>query len=336
MEIVLENDAKNWKTNSFPQAWEWGDILITEGKLVERLRVVEGGVTLAQLQVVYSSLPFGWQYAFCPKGPVFPEGTRNKQQGTKVLEVLGAYLKKKNCLFFRIEPQERSELQATRYKLQTSIDINPRTTIILELGKTEEKLLAAMHQKTRYNIRLAEKKNIQISSEKNYETFIALMKKTGERDGFRLHEEKHYRAIFDSKLSLQLTAVYEEKDIATAVFVGSGNTFTYLYGASDHEYRSLMAPYLLQWEGVKLGKKLGYEKYDFFGIAPSSKEQGTRNKEQSDNDYAYDPKHQYGGVTRFKLGFGGSVLELPGTFDLILQPTKYRIYQLLRKLRRLI
>jgi lipid II:glycine glycyltransferase (peptidoglycan interpeptide bridge formation enzyme) len=191
-----------------------------------------------------------------------------------------------------------------------------------------------MHQKTRYNIRLAEKKNVKIVSEKNYETFIALMKKTGERDGFRLHEEKHYRAIFDSNFSLQLTAQVDGKDVATAVFVGSGNTFTYLYGASDHEYRALMAPYLLQWEGMKLGKKMGYTKYDFFGIAPP-RESRNVNRESREL-YEYDPKHQYAGVTRFKLGFGGSVVEAPGTFDLILQPGKYKVYQLLRKLRRLV
>ncbi len=336
MEIVLEKDLKNWKTNSFPQTWEWGDILIAEGKLVERLRIVEGSVTLAQLQLVYSNLPFGWQYAFCPKGPVFPEGTKNKEQGAKVFEVLGSYLKKKNCLFLRIEPESVEQYLVSNIQFQKSININPRTTVILDLAKTEQELLAAMHQKTRYNIRLAEKKNIQISSEKKYETFITLMKKTGERDGFRLHEAKHYRAIFDSTFSLQLTAELDGKDIATAVFVGAGNTFTYLYGASDHQYRALMAPYLLQWEGIKLGKKLGYTQYDFFGIAPSAKEQGAGNEEQPGSDYAYDPKHQYGGVTRFKLGFGGEVVEAPGTFDLILQPTKYRIYQLLRKIRRLV
>jgi lipid II:glycine glycyltransferase (peptidoglycan interpeptide bridge formation enzyme) len=86
--------------------------------------------------------------------------------------------------------------------------------------------------------------------------------------------------------------------------------------------------YLLQWEGIRLGKKLGYTHYDFFGIAPACK--GER------GEYVYDEKHQYAGVTRFKLGFGGEVVEHPGTFDLILQPMKYKVYQLFRTLRRLV
>ena len=70
--------------------------------------------------------------------------------------------------------------------------------------------------------------------------------------------------------SLQTTVYCNGEAIATGVFVGFGNTFTYLYGASDYEHRSLMAPYLVQWEGMKMGKKLGYSLYDWFGIAPRS------------------------------------------------------------------
>jgi lipid II:glycine glycyltransferase (peptidoglycan interpeptide bridge formation enzyme) len=82
------------------------------------------------------------------------------------------------------------------------------------------------------------------------------------------------------------------------------------------------------WKGIELGKKLGYTQYDFFGIAPTTiDEQG---------EYHYDQKHQYAGVTRFKLGFGGKIQLTPGTFDIILKPTLYSLYQTVRKLRRLI
>jgi lipid II:glycine glycyltransferase (peptidoglycan interpeptide bridge formation enzyme) len=110
--------------------------------------------------------------------------------------------------------------------------------------------------------------------------------------------------------------------------------YTYLYGASDHEFRDYMSPLLLQWTAVARAKAAGATQYDFFGIAPP-RESRNVNRESREL-YEYDPKHQYAGVTRFKLGFGGSVVEAPGTFDLILQPGKYKVYQLLRKLRRLV
>jgi lipid II:glycine glycyltransferase (peptidoglycan interpeptide bridge formation enzyme) len=111
------------------------------------------------------------------------------------------------------------------------------------------------------------------------------------------------------------------------VFIGFGNTFTYLYGASDYEFRNLMAPYLLQWEGMEIGNDFGSTWYDFFGVAPRINE---------GQEYVYDLKHQYAGVTRFKLGFGGVAHQDPGTYDVVVRPFKYVIYQFVRKLRRLL
>ena len=88
-----------------------------------------------------------------------------------------------------------------------------------------------------------------------------------------------------------------------------------------------MAPYLLQWEAVKLAKNLEYKYYDFFGVAPKINGQA--------EEYEYLPKHQYAGVTRFKLGFGGMPYSAAGTRDIIINNKKYKLYKLLRRLRRL-
>lgn len=318
MKIVNIDNQEQWdewlKTNSqynsFAQSWAWGDILLAEGKQVERLAVVEGERVLAQAQVVYSSLPFGWQYAFCPCGPVMSRG----------YEPFIDYLKSKNCIFFRVEPV--SIIHDSKFIIQKTIDINPVATLILNLKKTEEELLSVMHQKTRYNIHLAEKKDLQIKNEKNLEVFWDLMNKTGSRDKFSLHHKKHYEKVLESPMVVQLTAYEKEMPIAVAVFAKFGNTFTYLYGASDYARREFMAPYLLQWEGIKMGKKNNCEWYDFFGVAPVT-------------DGNYDLKHQYAGVTRFKLGFGGTPFQAPGTFDVVIDSKKYQIYNIFRKIRRI-
>lgn len=313
----------------FPQSSEWGDILISEGKGVERLAVMDGGETVLEAQIVYMLLPFGWKYAFCPKGPVMKEqGIKNKEQ---IFNSLTNYFAKKRCVFFRFEPS----LLLTPYSLLLKThDINPRATTVLDLGKSLEELLAAMHAKTRYNIRLAEKKGLRVSREKNMEVFWNLMKETGKRDGFSLHEKKHYEHVFDSPAVDQITVYSGETPVAVGVFIGVGDTYTYLYGASDYEHRQLMAPYLVQWEGIRDGKQRGFREYDFFGIAPRKE---IRNKKQEirEEEYEYDGGHQYAGVTRYKLGFGGETREVPGTFDLIISPVKYRMYQLLRRARRL-
>jgi len=159
--------------------------------------------------------------------------------------------------------------------------------------------------------------------EKDFKNFLYLSKKTAQRDGFRLHESVHYENIINSDLSFQLSVLINNQVIAANLFIGFGNTFTYLYGSSDYTKRDLMAPYLLQWEGIKLAKKLGYKYYDFFGITPKEK------------NCISNKKHQYAGITRFKLGFGGKVKEDPGTFDVLLDKKKYFVYNLLRKVNRL-
>lgn len=350
MNIKIVENQENWdnwiKDNQihtpFAQSWAWGNILAAEDKKIERLAVVEGEEVLAQVLVVYNDLSLGMKYAFCPKGPII--SYKHEAISYKILELLGNYLQKKNNIFLRIEP--RLDIKNTACTLHLTADINPSATLILDLEKTEEEILQNMHTKTRYNIRLAEKKGLIIKKEKNFGEFFRLMKKTGERDSFRLHNEKHYQKILDSSYSLQFTAYSSGKAIATAVFIGFGNTFTYLYGASDYEYRKLMTPNLLQWEGIKLGKSLGYKFYDFFGIAPIEAESrkprskvgvpyiASGSKVESLNEFEYDKNHQYAGVTRFKLGFGGEYHKNPGTFDLVINKNKYNLYKFLRVIRR--
>ncbi len=334
----LKNNSQH---NPFTQSWAWGDILLAEGKNVERLAVVEGEQVLAQAQIVYSNLPFGWQYAFCPQGPVIGE-VRMMNDEVRIYETIVKYLKNKKCIFFRIEP-ENINLNS-KILILKSPDINPPATLILNLERTEDELLSGMHQKTRYNIHLAEKKNLKISDEKNLEVFWSLMNQTGARDKFKLHDKSHYQHVLNSPLIFQLTAYFNDAPVAVAVFAKFGNTFTYLYGASDYMHRDLMAPYLLQWEGIKIGKSSGCRWYDFFGVAPrchseQSEESLPLDKrdpsaQPQDDKYDYDQTHQYAGVTRFKLGFGGVSHEAPGTFDLVINKNKYSLYSLVRKLRR--
>ncbi|HLD61032.1 MAG TPA: peptidoglycan bridge formation glycyltransferase FemA/FemB family protein [Patescibacteria group bacterium] len=336
MEIITIDQSDRWdawlleQQGSFLQSWGWGEVLRAEGKEVERLAVVDAGQVVAQAQVIYQNLPFGWRYGFCAKGPVFRKNEEVRMKNEEYILLIN-FLKEKSCIFFRIEP-----LQATSYKLQATVrDINPRTTTILDLSKSEDELLGAMQKKTRYSIRTAESKQVTVSNKKDVQVLWQLLQQTGKRDKFNLHPKRRYESVLASTLSHQIAAFQGDKVVATAIFVGFGNTFTYLYAASDYEYHDLLAPYLIQWEAIKLAKKLGYKQYDFFGIAP--RKHDTRDTQNgTGGNYDYDRKHPYAGITKFKIGFGGEVVESPGTFDIILNSTSYHLYSWLRRLRRLV
>jgi peptidoglycan pentaglycine glycine transferase (the first glycine) len=330
--IIAENEEKwngwlrqNYSHNPFAQSWDWGEVLISEGKKVERLGVVEGGTILALAQVVYGDLPFGWRHVFCPMGPVL-DNNINAETENQIYKLLIDHFREENCIFFRTE-SARALPKKLVPLVKKTIDINPPATVILDLNKSADEMLASMHQKTRYNIRLAEKKDIVIDNGKNFSVFWNLMKKTGARDGFKLHREEHYKNLFNYDSAGQTTAYLNHKAIACIVYYVFGNTFTYLYGASDYHYRNLMAPYLLQWHCIQLAKHSGYEYYDFFGVAPKVN--------SNSPDYQYDDGHQYAGVTRFKLGFGGESCRRAGTRDIVISGGKYKFYKFLRAIRRL-
>jgi peptidoglycan pentaglycine glycine transferase (the first glycine) len=328
----------------FSQSFEWEEILSREGKEFERLAILDDETPVAEALVEYHKLPFGWRYAFCARGPVFKKAISFEERG-EIYEFLIKYLKDKKCIFFRFEPTSDPQFQASNFQLQKVHDYNPRATFVLNLRETPEDLLAKMHPKTRYNIHLAERKGLTARDDKDADLFMRLMRETAKRDKFRLHVDRHYHEIIFSPMSRQLTVYYQATPIASAVFTGFGDTFTYLFGASDYDYRSLMAPYLIQWAGIKTGQRSGYKFYDFFGVAPKAVN-GLRSMDDSHiatdvhklttDDYVYDPKHQYAGVSRFKQGFGGDYRERPGTFDLIISPRKYKFYIFLRALRRLL
>jgi lipid II:glycine glycyltransferase (peptidoglycan interpeptide bridge formation enzyme) len=238
---------------------------------------------------------------------------------------------KAKVIFLRIEPR-KIDIRNTKYQIRNTIDIQPSKTIMLDLSKSEEVLLATMHQKTRYNIRLAEKKGVTINNSPlergaepgeagcvkvdGFEDFWRLMEKTSGRDGFTSHQKDYYEKLLQTapeKFKL-FTAVYQDKIIAAGIFSFFGDTTTYLFGASDNEQRGVMAPYLLQWEIIKKAKAAGCKYYDFFGV---------------------DEK-KWPGVTRFKHGFSGEEIKYPGTFDVIFNKPSYQIYKILRTTRRLI
>jgi lipid II:glycine glycyltransferase (peptidoglycan interpeptide bridge formation enzyme) len=323
LRVISQNNEWDWffkeslEPGVFLQSSAWGAITQAEGKHVVRLGVFEGDAAIAAGQVIFMPGPFKLNYFFCPTGPNF--FTKNASQRTKALQLLVEYCKKKGAIFLRCEPSEK--LDGHGYVLKKTVDVTPRATSALDLSKSEEVLLAQMHSKTRYNIGLAQKKELRLAPGKDFKAFWSLITETGSRDKFRLHDKKHYEAIFASDLCRQLTLFTTDgQPVATGVFFGFGKTFTYLFGASAYEFRSMMAPYLIQWEAIKLGKALGFSQYDFFGISPGSE----------------DGHHQYAGVTRFKQGFGGNRVERPGTHDLLISGPKYRIYQVLRAVRRLL
>lgn len=309
------------KQTSFLQSFEWGEFQKKYGFPVKRFLIQKEKKTLAGITLIQKKIGFNYSYLYSPHGPIFKEAL-NEQEKEKVFLFFISELKEKN-IFLRFEPDKNLSF-LKKPLFQKTINLQPAKSIFLNLNLTEEKLLNNMHQKTRYNLRLAQKKGVAIfeSNQDNLNDFIHLLKETSQRDNFNLHPLNYYQTMIRSinneikekELAIKLLyARYNKKIIATGLFSFFGDTATYLHGASSNKSREVMAPYLLQWEAIKIAQKNHFSFYDFYGI---------------------DEK-KWPGVTRFKKGFGGEIINLPGTFDLVFNQTFYLGYKLIRKINRL-
>lgn len=316
----LDSFAGQQLHSQFLQSGAWADFNEELGSKVWRLGVEEQGELVAAAVIIKKSLPLGWAYFYSPRGPII----KSQDLSFKVqviFDFLVTEIKKlateERFVFFRFEPTSDLKLKTLNLKLRHSLDVQPKHTIILNLAKSEEELLKAMHPKTRYNIKLAGKKNLSIKHGRpNAETFSEfwrLLEATKQRDKFSLHGRAYYQKMLANDLMELWQVYFEGRLLASAIVAKFGDTATYVHGASSDDFRPLMAPYWLHWQIICEAKAKGYKYYDLFGV----------------------DKAKWPGVTRFKEGWGGANITYPGTFDLVFKPVYYRVYQGLRQIRRL-
>lgn len=314
-------DKQEWKktlseapsaSGRFLQSWEWGEFQKSFGRKVFRFGG-DGGAA----QVIELPLPSGKKYWFCPKGPISANGSgqalpAGRQVENDFLVVLKQEAKKAGVVFLRVEP---AEAIAGGVK---SRDINPSATSIIEIAHEDEEMLAFMHPKTRYNIRVSEKHKIRFvfwpSHRLPLDDVFGLFEDTAKRDNFRLHERAYYEKQVEMPSVRVFGAHAGDELLAAAIVISDGETATYLHGASSSEKRNMMAPYALHWGIIKTLRAEGICRYDLWGISD-------------------DPKSSWAGITRFKRGWGGKEVAAPGTFDLPISGFWYRVYRLARRLR---
>ncbi len=222
-------------------------------------------------------------------------------------------------LFLKVDPHTPLASLAIR----ESHPLQPRSMIIVDCRDDDARLLAAMHPKTRYNIRLAEKSGVRAGPvfpedlPRRFDSFWALLAETARRERFSLHPKEHYRILLEVRsahFSNELwCAELGGQVLAWAIvnwFPPSG-TATYLHGASARSRREVMAPHLLHWEIISSAARRGFQFYDFGGI---------------------DETH-WPGMTRFKKGFGGRVHVYPSSRDYVFRHWWYQLYRLQHRFR---
>ncbi len=215
------------------QTSAWGDFKAEFGWQVERVRAGETGA-----QVLFRPLPLGFSFAYVPKGPVGPDWPA-------FWPVLDRVCRRRRAILLKVEPDawesadgpagETAQSQARFAGFIADADpIQPRRTVVISLAGSEEDWLARMKQKTRYNIRLAEKKGVVVRESQDLETFYQLMQVTGQRDGFGVHSLEYFRrahALFQPQgMCALLMAEYDGQPLAgLMVFARGARSLVFLW-----------------------------------------------------------------------------------------------------------
>ena len=316
------------------QSHEWEEFKLKTG--YQKSYWIDG------ILVLQKNLPLGYSMLY---SPMVGEGQWSVVSGQKFMEEIKRISKLNDTLFYRLElniPQTTNHQPPTALGFAKAFEeMQPEHTLILDLTKTEEDILAQMKQKGRYNIKIAEQNNVLIKKTDKTDDFYKLYSETAKRHRITYRGKSYFDALLEilggkgyarlytasvnqsgagGQGSVETTSHKPQATnqiLAAAIMVYSADTAIYMFGASSDVARNVMAPYLLHWKMISDAKAEGCNKYDFFGIAPDD-----------------NPKHPWAGVTRFKKQFGGEEAHNLGSYDLILKPAMYQIFKIAEKIRR--
>jgi peptidoglycan pentaglycine glycine transferase (the first glycine) len=293
---------------------------------------------------------------YTPKGPLLD--WTNEPLRNRVLNDLQSLAKKEGAIFLKIDPdvvlgtgipysaeamidhggQAVKTVLKRRGWRDSADQIQFKNTVLIDLSPSEEELLACMKQKTRYNIRLAERKDVtlRIGTSDDFDMLYKMYAETSVRDGFVIRDEEYYKTVWQlfianvpslaassqapttprgqslrdkSPFAEPLIAEVDHEPVAAIfVFYFAGRAY-YVYGMSRNAHREKMPTYLLQWEAMKRAKARGCTVYDLWG-APD----------------LFDESDSMWGVYRFKEGLGGKVVRTLGAWDFAPNPLWYKLY----------
>ena len=344
---ILDRDEWNAALGVLPsahllQSWEWGEFKAGYGWEPERLLWRRpGGEPAAAAQVLarrvrVPGLRIARTVLYAPRGPVLD--WRAEELTDQILRELNALAERAGVLQIKIDPDlpvgygppDSPEAQEDRVGRAVSArlpalgfrpspeQVQFRNTFVLDLRPQEDHLLAAMKQKTRYNIRLAERHGVRVrtAGADDLPMLYRMYAETSVRDGFVIRSPDYYQDVWGrfilAGLAQPLVAEVEGEAVAALILYRFGARAWYLYGMSRDLHRDRMPSYLLQWEAIRWSKAAGCTHYDLWG-APDR----------------FDTADPMWGVFRFKEGLGGRLVRTIGAWDATSRPVEYRLYQTL-------
>jgi len=318
---IWNNFVSSQKLPQILQSYEWGQFKSQLGWGHFILVVEDAGEIKAGISILTRKLPIIKKTLFyAPRGPIVD--LADKHFLTTLIDGICVEAALRNAIALKIDP-EIDELNINAIDALKEVgfikkkkQVQPRVTYLIDLTRQEDDILMGFEEKTRYNIRLADKKGVKVmeeSTQAGLESFYKLYKETCKRDTFLIHPMNYYvklkNLLIEKNMANIFTAKFRGIPVASIFTFRFGDRIWYMYGASANEYRNVMPNHALHWFLIKWAREKGYKLYDMWGV-PSSPTEG----------------HPLYGVWRFKKGFNGELKSWIGVYDLPFDKLTYNLF----------
>jgi len=308
---------------SFLQSYEWGELKAYTGWEPLRLILEDKDEILGAVSILKRGIPLGRSFFYAPHGPVLADPKHLEP----LLGEIRPIAKEHRAIFLKIDPPiPKENLQFHKHLLKAGFrsvnkgkdfeNVQPKFVFRLNIDKSEEQLLAEMKSKTRYNIRYAQRKGVQVrcsADKRDLSKFYSLLLETCQRDGFAVRNYGYFSRMWDlfvpRNMARLFLAYYQGQLLSATLLFVFGNQAWYLYGASSNELRNLQPNYAIQWAMIRYAKQRGCQVYDFRGVSGN-----------------LDPNHPLYGLYRFKEGFNPTLVEYIGELDLPYNKLLWSLY----------
>jgi lipid II:glycine glycyltransferase (peptidoglycan interpeptide bridge formation enzyme) len=303
------------------QCWAWGEFKSKYGWSARRVVWKKNDQPIAAAQILKRSVgPLSILYV--PRGPILDWHDRELSQN--VLRDLENIAKRERAIFIKIDPEiddqsliSNYQLPITNYWFLSQSQVQFKNTVWLDLTPSEEEIIASFKQKTRYNIRLAERKGVTVQTpsadEVPFDLLYKMYAETSVRDGFVIRHENYYREAWGSFIRLGQAQPFIARvggdPVAAILVFRFADRALYMYGMSRNLHREKMPNHLLQWRAMQWAKSQGCAIYDFWG-APD----------------VLDETDRLYGVWKFKEGFSDHFVRSLGAIDYAPSPGLYKLY----------
>lgn len=301
------------------QTGMWAEVKSTRGWGVCRVVARRNREIVGGAQILIRRLPLVGAIGYVPRGPVLAED--DPVLMGILLDTLRTLAREQRIHYVLVQPNHGHPRSAALFETRgfrpSVVQAAPMATVLIDLTRSSEELMARMKGKTRYNVRLGLRKGVTVRSgtEADLTTFHNLLVATGRRNTFPIHPLDYYVAVwrvFDPRGCIKLfVAELEGEPIAALLALTFGNTVTYWRGAWAGEHGALHPNEALHWNAILWAKQRGFRWYDLDGIEVSQAK-GLASEAPGEKLTRAD--------TSFKAGFGGEYLVSPTACEYIANP----------------